>query len=1042
MTDLKNLILCFERFYFKSFKNNPVFALGMVLDPVLKEKLKENRDADIETFKKFEKEEKRIKQELIKRVKEQQERERQEIKKKEEEEEKRRAAAAKEEKEKKEKEEAEKKRKEEEEKEKERLAENAVQEETSLPLSQPTTNNSVISETEDDMQTDSNQITAVTDSDIEENTDPPSTQIENQMDTSETVADQEIPADAQTDQTIPTQTDPFEPNSFASIERSVLFELPTEFATDAVRQTIMQESQRRRQIDNPANIDHTTPLVPESFLHGTNNDPLPEALITAITNLDTTERANLRRISENQANPAHIIENLDPDSRQEVLRSLPPEYLEQLPPDLINEAQNLMAASSSRRRAIRRNDNSQSRNRMTNNGYAQPIILKKPTIPKEELLKCKEQLNSIKPKTIIDEDSLVCLMTLFFIPEKTINRSCFNSILKNVLFTTETNVWIVKCLLEILHLTDSQMKSKSTVPLSSVQPAWLNYQVDMSLGQRAPVFSFFQEKTGTFYSRSGNTNEIKLVINPQACSFVDKNVLDSLFSIYKSVTNTFFWPKSETSRCTQNNSNLFKRLVKFDECIGNSEVTKVLATPKSPNSKNQSFTSSPAKQKSEPNSLTFKPVNSTADLNNTMFVDLLCMIDNSMIQSNASLMEKFLDAVTVIADQLSRSKTDEPMDDMSDEKTPLQIAIKHMVSSLVNSNMSDCSVKHLKSVLKNLSRYSKTVSNWIELELLGELRNLGIVLYKNIKVLLQEVENHNAEIGNLTSNQTNKVETPKSSTPVVQKDAKSGLTTELHLPSMQTLTSRTSVQSLFLRALKILMEVRGKKVTSNAQERRRNRNSRSVDNILEEFSFGGIPTYEEMEQMLSRVQSLNTRFNSRLFQTSSSRWNMDTRRSFSRPDSRSNEVSTNIQVLDSNSQPCQISSSWSHVNNDWMLSSGSQSTAETEITKKSVKSAAPSKFSLADELSSLQCLWETLSQCLDAFDNSGDNNAYLVIQNTVEAFFMVHSLETSKEDKKKSNQMTASTTSEMFVDPELPKETRAFLKFADKHRTVLNQVSL
>ena len=153
---------------------------------------------------------------------------------------------------------------------------------------------SVISETEDDMQTDSNQITAVTDSDIEENTDPPSTQVANQqMDTSETMADQEISAVSQNNQAIPTQTDPFEPNSFASIERSILFELPTEFATDAVRQTIIQESQRRRQIDNPANIDHTTPLVPESFLHGTSNDPLPDALITAITNLDTTERANL-----------------------------------------------------------------------------------------------------------------------------------------------------------------------------------------------------------------------------------------------------------------------------------------------------------------------------------------------------------------------------------------------------------------------------------------------------------------------------------------------------------------------------------------------------------------------------------------------------------------------------------------------------------------------------------------------------------------------------------------------------------------------------
>merc|ERR1711988_1260189 len=107
------------------------------------------------------------------------------------------------------------------------------------------------------------------------------------------------------------------------------------------------------------------------------------------------------------------------------------------------------------------------------------------------------------------------------------------------------------------------------------------------------------------------------------------------------------------------------------------------------------------------------------------------------------------------------------------------------------------------------------------------------------------------------------------------------------------------------------------------------------------------------------------------------------------------------------------------INNDWTLSSGSQSTVESKVSKQSPKSTVPSKFSLADELSSLQCLWETLSKCLDAFDDSGDNNAYLVIQNTVEAFFMVHSLEASKEDQKNKNKMTNSTTqSEMFVDPD------------------------
>ena len=144
----------------------------------------------------------------------------------------------------------------------------------------------------------------------------------------------------------------------------------------------------------------------------------------------------------------------------------------------------------------------------------------------------------------------------------------------------------------------------------------------------------------------------------------------------------------------------------------------------------------------------------------------------------------------------------------------------------------------------------------------------------------------------------------------------------------------------------------------------------------------------------------------------------------------------------------------------------------------------------------LDSLWNTLSECLQvAFKkkktkvvrflirvllvskelaDTPDHHAVLVLQPAVEAFFLVHAAQTSKEEREKRsrrqetresqlshlqqeiggpgspsmavqssqddslNQLTLSMSSAPSSD--LPPDTQKFLSFAERHRTVLNQV--
>lgn len=130
---------------------------------------------------------------------------------------------------------------------------------------------------------------------------------------------------------------------------------------------------------------------------------------------------------------------------------------------------------------------------------------------------------------------------------------------------------------------------------------------------------------------------------------------------------------------------------------------------------------------------------------------------------------------------------------------------------------------------------------------------------------------------------------------------------------------------------------------------------------------------------------------------------------------------------------------------------------------------------LSSQLEDLEPLWNTLSQCLLELEHTPDHHAVLVLQPAVEAFFLVHSpqqdigaerertaattqVQENQENEGGSPSTSATTTTTttttttantQVLDPcaesdskeqNKNKDQLKFLSFAEKHRTVLNQI--
>uniref|UniRef100_A0A8D2GI14 E3 ubiquitin-protein ligase HUWE1 n=1 Tax=Urocitellus parryii TaxID=9999 RepID=A0A8D2GI14_UROPR len=370
------------------------------------------------------------------------------------------------------------------------------------------------------------------------------------------------------------------------------------------------------------------------------------------------------------------------------------------------------------------------------------------------------------------------------------------------------------------------------------------------------------------------------------------------------------------------------------------------------------------------------------------------------------------------------------------------------VEVLTSHSCSEEGLEDAANVLLQLSRGDPGTRDTVLKLLLNGARHLGYTLCKQIGTLLAELREYNleqqrrAQCETLSPDglpeeqpQTTKLKGKMQSrfdmaeNVVIVASQKRPLGgRELQLPSMSMLTSKTSTQKFFLRVLQVIIQLRD-------DTRRANKKAKQTGRL-------GSSGLGSASSIQAAVRQLEAEADAIIQMSESSQSEASVRREESPMD------------VDQPSPSAQDTQS---------IASDGTPQGEKE------KEERPPELPLLSEQLSLDELWDMLGECLKELEESHDQHAVLVLQPAVEAFFLVHATERESKppvrDTRESQlahikdeppplspaPLTPATPSSldpffsrepssMHISSSLPPDTQKFLRFAETHRTVLNQI--
>ena len=423
--------------------------------------------------------------------------------------------------------------------------------------------------------------------------------------------------------------------------------------------------------------------------------------------------------------------------------------------------------------------------------------------------------------------------------------------------------------------------------------------------------------------------------------------------------------------------------------------------------------------------------------------------------------------------------------------------LKLAVEVLTSKSCSEEGLEDVTALLLNLSYGPEPTRDNILKLLLQGAQELGNVVRQNVLDLQVELRELKSSDGNAKHEESDIAFSGESKTTkgaltdrftndsvILTAPVKVKGGSELQLPSMNVLTNKTSSQAFFLRVLKVIIQLRDAallamkkaKMAKVQQEATTTpaapvASSGSANEQREHGHVTETPNPSEEQPNLDNVPQTN----------------------------RSGEGrSSDANIME---QADEIE----HVDNENVDDkSANENAMEVDTGKepekaKLVEEADGDKSECLESLSellNLDNLWETLSSCLKDLAGTPDHHAVLVLQATVEAFFLVHAAPTQPDDKKKTQQKEtrqeqlahiqeqqetiagisqpvaenttsasvtdnssveqqiaqppaliagnetsqSSSSSNSIVTKPLSADTQNFLEFAETHRTVLNQI--
>ncbi|XP_063792487.1 E3 ubiquitin-protein ligase HUWE1 isoform X9 [Pseudophryne corroboree] len=261
---------------------------------------------------------------------------------------------------------------------------------------------------------------------------------------------------------------------------------------------------------------------------------------------------------------------------------------------------------------------------------------------------------------------------------------------------------------------------------------------------------------------------------------------------------------------------------------------------------------------------------------------------------------------------------------------------------------------------------------------------------------------------------------------------------ELQLPSMSMLTSKTSTQKFFLRVLQVIIQLRD-------DTRRANKKAKQTSRL-------GAASLASASSIQAAVQQLEAEADAIIQMVrEGQRARRQLQTATAEGSTRREESPMDVDQPSPATQDTQ--------------SVGSEA---SQAAEKKEEERLPELPLLSEQLS-LDELWDMLGECLKELEESHDQHAVLVLQPAVEAFFLVHATERESKppvrDTRESQlshikdeppplspaPLTPATPSSldpffsrepssMHISSSLPPDTQKFLRFAETHRTVLNQI--
>ncbi|KAM4662647.1 E3 ubiquitin-protein ligase HUWE1 [Discoglossus pictus] len=385
------------------------------------------------------------------------------------------------------------------------------------------------------------------------------------------------------------------------------------------------------------------------------------------------------------------------------------------------------------------------------------------------------------------------------------------------------------------------------------------------------------------------------------------------------------------------------------------------------------------------------------------------------------------------------------------------------VEVLTSHSCSEEGLEDAANVLLQLSRGDPGTRDTVLKLLLSGAHHLGYTLCKQIGTLLAELREYNLEQQRrgqceILSPDGIPEEQPHNTKPKGKMQSRFDIAEnvvivasqkrplggrELQLPSMSMLTSKTSTQKFFLRVLQVIIQLRD-------DTRRANKKAKQTSRL-------GAASLASASSIQAAVQQLEAEADAIIQMVrEGQRARRQLQSATAESSARREESPMDVDQPSPATQDTQ---------------SVGQSTAGSEASQaaeKKEEERLPELPLLSDQLS-LDELWDMLGECLKELEESHDQHAVLVLQPAVEAFFLVHATERESKppvrDTRESQlshikdeppplspaPLTPATPSSldpffsrepssMHISSSLPPDTQKFLRFAETHRTVLNQI--